>query len=128
SNSHANKTEIDYLVNRNIIRGYPDGTFKPSQTVTNAQAAVMVARALKLNVSNRPNPNYRDVTPKTSGYYEIAALVDEGILPKANQFKPGSAITRASMARILTRAFKLSGRNHVNFTDVPTSHWAYTYI
>ncbi|AOV08774.1 S-layer homology domain-containing protein [Sporosarcina ureilytica] len=127
-NNHSNKEEIDYLVGQNIIRGYPDGRFKPGNAVTNGQAAMMVARALKLNFNGRPNPNFSDVFSTTSGFKEIAALVDEGIIPKADRFNPGLPITRESMARILVNAFKLDGVNHVNFIDVPTSYWAYSYI
>src|SRR5690606_31280905 len=34
----------------NIVIGYEDGTFRPGANITRAEMAVMVARALKLNV------------------------------------------------------------------------------
>jgi hypothetical protein len=37
---------INYAANQGIIKGYPDGSFKPSQTVTYAEAATMLLRTL----------------------------------------------------------------------------------
>ncbi len=122
------KKEIDYLVNKKVINGYSNGTFKPNDNVTNAQVAIMLARALNLDLSNRPNPNFTDVTSKTSGYKEIAACVDEGIFPKSIKFGPTQPASRVTMARVLVNAFKLKGVNHSLFTDVPTSYWGYPYI
>ncbi len=45
-------TEIDYLVERGIIKGYPNGMFKPNDYVTKAQVAVMLTRALGLKTTN----------------------------------------------------------------------------
>ena len=46
NNSH--KEAILALVDQGIIKGYPDGTFRPYQYITRGDAAVMVARALGL--------------------------------------------------------------------------------
>lgn len=126
--NHWAKKEIDYLVDLKVITGYSNGTFKPNDNVTNAQVAIMLARALHLDLSNRPNPNFSDVTTKTSGYKEIAAVVDEGIFPKSVKFGPTQPASRATMARVLVNAFHLKGKNHVMFSDVKTTYWGYPYI
>ena len=41
--------EVLYLSSEEIISGFSDGTFKPNETVTRAQAAIMIGRALDLN-------------------------------------------------------------------------------
>ncbi|WP_035425889.1 S-layer homology domain-containing protein, partial [Halalkalibacterium ligniniphilum] len=46
------KTEIEFLAHQSIIGGYNDGTFKPSNNVTRAQAAIMIAAALNLDLEN----------------------------------------------------------------------------
>lgn len=126
--NHWAKKEIDYLVDLKIITGYSNGTFKPNENVTNAQVAIMLARALNLDLSNRPNPNFLDVTRETSGYKEIAAVVDEGIFPKSVKFGPTQPASRATMARVLVNAFQLKGKNHVMFSDIKTTYWGYPYI
>ncbi len=40
--------EIMYLSNKDVISGFPGGSFKPDQVVTRAQAAIMIGRALDL--------------------------------------------------------------------------------
>lgn len=42
-------------------------------------------------------------------------------------FKPNDPITRAEFATMASQFDKLSGGS-LNFTDVKTSHWAYSYI
>ena len=38
--------EVLYLSSEEIISGFTDGTFRPNDTVTRAQAAIMIGRAL----------------------------------------------------------------------------------
>lgn len=42
-----NKSEVSYLVDRNIISGYPDGSFKPQGLITRGEAASMFYNASK---------------------------------------------------------------------------------
>jgi len=44
---HWAREEIEKAVNNNILNGYPDGTFKPEQTVTRAEMAVIIKRILE---------------------------------------------------------------------------------
>ena len=43
--------EINFLIDQDIINGYPDGTFRPQAHVTREEAVTMVARALGLNAT-----------------------------------------------------------------------------
>lgn len=126
--NHFAQEEILYLYNEGIVSGYQDGTFRPNNTVTRAQAILMMARALDLDLSNRPNPGFSDITSNHSAYEEIAAVVDEGIYPKENKLYPNEPISRESMARMIAFAFELKGESKTVFKDVPKSHWAYPYI
>lgn len=128
SNNHWAKKEIDYLTNLGVIKGYSNGTFKPNNSVTNAQVAIMLVRTLKLDTNGRPNPGLTDVSSTHHAYKEIATAVDEGIFPKQSRFNPESPISREAMARALANAFKLEGDGGVFFSDVAPSYWAYPYI
>lgn len=111
-------TEIDYLVERGIIKGYPNGTFKPNEYVTRAQVAVMLSRALGLKTANVKNPKFQDVPTAHVYYREIAAAHNAGIFDSAKKFYPDGKLSRGEMAIVLQRAFKLKGSNSYNFTDV----------
>ena len=43
-------------------------------------------------------------------------------------FDPAGQLTRAQMAAILVKAYKLSGESSKKFKDVPASHWAYKQV
>lgn len=133
SNDHWAKSEIDYLVNLGVIRGYNDGAFMPNNSVTNAQVALMLVRALNLDTDGRPNPGLSDVYSANHAFKEIATVVDEGIFPEEQKFNPNMPITREAMARALANAFQLQaddseGDYQTAFWDVPTNYWAYDYI
>ncbi|HHY20829.1 MAG TPA: S-layer homology domain-containing protein, partial [Bacilli bacterium] len=122
--------EIIALNDRNVITGNYDGSFKPDANITREQAAVMLVRQLGLRTDNRPNPNFKDVSESRPLYPYIAAAAEAGLITGRGdrQFAPNETLTRAEMASILTRAYKLSGKATVSFTDVPASHWAHSSV
>lgn len=119
--------EIEYLVDQQIIKGYPDGTFLPGKTITKAQAAVMLVRALNLNTKNI-KVTFKDVPKTHSLYKEIAAVVEAGIFPSSKEFKPNEPMTRELMAEVLVNAFKLEGAGTKEFKDVPKTSKSYKAI
>ncbi|WP_372869239.1 S-layer homology domain-containing protein [Planomicrobium okeanokoites] len=130
SKSYWAYSEITELADKGVIKGHTDGTYRPNDDVTRAQSAMMIVRALGISTANRPDPNFQDVTPKTSGYAEIAALVDLGVFSKDKNFNPTQPATRAQVSKILVEAFDLkgSGSGVKAFTDVSASQWYYSYV
>lgn len=128
ANDHWAKKEIEYLSNKGVIGGFKDGSFRPNANITNAQMAIMVAKELGLENRQWVNPGFSDINGAVSGYREIAALVDEGIINKAEKFYPESPATRESMSRILVSAFKLKGSQKATFKDVSKNHPSYQQI
>ncbi|MGE8036135.1 S-layer protein [Lysinibacillus sp. KCTC 33748] len=121
-------TEIDYLVEKGIINGYPNNLFKPDTYVTRAQVAVMLTRALGLQTTNVKDPKYQDV-PSTHPYYkEIAAMQNAGIFDAAQKFNPNATLSRGDMAIVLQRAFKIKGSETSYFTDVSEKARGYKEI
>ena len=126
---HWAKNEIMYLSERNIIGGYPDGSFKPNQPITRAQASAMLIKALEIPLTENRSVAFKDVS-KDSSYYPILATVNEkGILRGDNGFmRPGEKTSRAQMAAILRRAFDMPLDKQATFIDVTPAHWAYQDI
>lgn len=62
------------LARRNVIGGYPDGTFKPGNPITRGQAAAIIAKMIGLDTKNEKDPGFTDVTPANGSYKAIAAL------------------------------------------------------
>lgn len=89
-----------------IIKGYPDGTFKPNQYLTRAQTASLIVRGLGLE-TDEPAP-FSDI----GGYAaetqaEIEAAYHYNIIQgyPDGTFKPAKKVTRAQIALMLYRAY-----------------------
>ncbi|OCS84580.1 S-layer homology domain-containing protein [Caryophanon tenue] len=118
--SHSLAIEINNLVDKGIINGYPDNTFRGNELISKKHIAKMLVHALDLPMTNLKNPNYKDV-PVTHPYYiEIAAAYTAGIFSDATYFKPDSNISRAFMAKILAKSFSLNSisENGITYVDV----------
>ena len=62
------------LAERNIIGGYPDGTFKPGNSITRGQAAAIIAKMTNLDTSNVKNSGFKDVSTANGYYKAIGAM------------------------------------------------------
>ena len=121
-------SDIQSLNNKSLIKGYANGTFKPEASITRAEAATIIARAL--NLTTTKESNFKDVSKDNYAYSAIAAVEQAGIIKgqEVGKFNPNGQLSRAEMSAILTRAYKLTGSSKVNFTDVKSTHWAYSDI
>lgn len=96
STSYWARDFIQALASRDIIKGFPDGTFRPNEPVTRAQFAAMVRKAFN-KPDARPAINFVDVS---SGYWAYSAIQDSyemGFLTgyPGNIFNPEQNIPRA---------------------------------
>lgn len=111
--------------------GYPDGSFRPKKPMTRAEVTTMFGRLLlkKYTESKEFRPIYPDVK-KGDWYGSAVTIMSDLKLVKGypdGTFKPNAPITRAEFATIASRFDKIVGGT-VNFKDLNTSHWAYSYI
>ena len=111
--------EIAYLSSRGIVSGYNNGTIQPYNTITRAEVAVMLGRALHLDATKRATV-FRDVASSdfASGY--IQSAYERGLINGYldGTFRPQQPITRAETAIILSRAYPLPGGSSMMFKDV----------
>ncbi|NEU30380.1 SH3 domain-containing protein [bacterium LRH843] len=112
--------EIKRLYNDRILQGNPDGTLRPNDQVTRAEAITLIGRALQLDGSKRTT-GFKDVPQShyASGY--IASGVEKGIVSGTTKttYSPSEKVTRAQMAVFLSRAFELqTTRPDVMYKDV----------
>ncbi|MGN7387924.1 S-layer homology domain-containing protein [Sporosarcina sp. SAFN-015] len=100
---------VNDLAERKIIGGYPDGTFKPGNSITRGQAAAIIAKMTDLDTSNVKNPGFKDVSTANGYYKAIAALAEKSIISGYGdgRYGPNDPITRAQMASIIVKAFDL---------------------
>lgn len=116
---HWAKAPVKELLVRGVVRGYPDGTFRPEQAVTRAELVTILARVLNWTVSGEVDLPFKDETPSWA-LSSLAAAWSRGVIggyPDAT-FRPDRAVSRAEMAVLITRALELPGaRDPVAFRD-----------
>ncbi|MGG1634371.1 S-layer homology domain-containing protein [Paenibacillus sp. NRS-1760] len=107
---HWAEASVKQAVSSEIVKGYSDGTFKPGQTVTRAEFAVMLINALKPQ-GEGVELIFTD-TAKIGAWAQkaVAQAVQAGFIKGYSDgtFRPNAEITRAEMASIIAVA---SGRS-----------------
>ncbi|MGI6537816.1 MAG: S-layer homology domain-containing protein [Caldicoprobacterales bacterium] len=123
--------QIIELANNGIINGYGDGTFRPGDHITRAQAIVMIVNAMGIDYKGKVS-DFKDVTEGHWAEQHIAAAKEAGIIKGYDDgtFRPGEYIQRGQIAVMIANAFKLEhkGSSSKTFSDIPDSHWAYKHI
>ncbi len=97
-----------YLVDEEIISGFPDGTFRPAAQVTRAQFVRMLVSAAGLDLHHSAVPTFGDTGSHWVTPY-LEAAVAAGICEPARyrgRFGPDEAISRLEMARLIVRTMR----------------------
>jgi hypothetical protein len=96
------------LVQNQIVTGFKDGTFRPDQTLTRAEAARMIVEAFKLKNKGEKLVNFKDVKEGNWYYQYVQNLVNNGVTygKSKNLFAPQDKVTRGEMAAFMSRAQK----------------------
>ena len=114
---------VQAMVDQGVTSGVGGGKFGVEQQIKRVDAAVMLAKALKLEVGSAPDAGFKDVPQRAKA--AVNALVKAGILSgkTATTFGADQTLTRGELAIILTRALKLSGDTAtLTFKDVPARY------
>lgn len=133
---HSNQQAIEALAAREIINGKSADAFDPDATMTRAEYAAIVVKALGLPM--KEEAKFEDVT-KTDWFFPfVNTACSYGIINgiSETEFNPNGTITREEAAVMTARAAKLCGMNTeletaavrdvlAGFTDyVTASDWA----
>ncbi|MGH0763457.1 MULTISPECIES: S-layer homology domain-containing protein [Bacillus cereus group] len=122
---------VNYLVDKQVLIGYPDGTFGSNVTLDRASAATILTKALGIEIDPKAKPSFTDSQDHWGAPY-IAAAEKAGIVKGEGNgiFNPSGKVTRAAMATMLVNAYKLQSTAHENgqskFEDLK-GHWGEKY-
>ena len=112
------------------MSGYGDGTFRPENSMTRAEAAKVLYELLaaKPPVSGT---NFDDVATGLWYTTAINALYLKGVVggDGSGNFYPEDDITRVEYIKMLCVALGITATGgSVTYSDVPRDHWGYSYI
>ena len=122
---------VRFLSEKDIVSGYPDGTFRPSESITRAELAVIVTKVKGLSPIAGGDPTFRDVSSSHWAFGFIEAAVHSGLFRgyPDGYFFPDQVVTRAEAVTML---LKLAGgtlaETNQTMEDVSSDHWAYPSI
>lgn len=93
---------IAAAVNRGIVKGYDDGTFKPNKVITRAEMAVILDKALNLPQSGRPSA-YKDAKDIPAwAVQSIRNTKVAGVMKGSdNVFRPREVANRAEATAVM---------------------------
>ncbi len=116
--SNKNSGYIQSAVEAGIIKGYDDGTFKPTDKVTRGHMAAFISRAFDLPTGTK---TFKDVPSNHTAYEAVKQLAAAGITTGYNDstFKPQDNLTRAHISAFLARAMKFSEGDHSGTKPTP---------
>lgn len=121
TNSWA-KSDIDFLVNKGIINGYSDGTFKPEQTITRGEFIALLVKASGLESSKdftslnkfddfENVPDWAKSTVATAVYANILTGFND------NTLRLDSKITRVEIVVLMSKILNSENQTQPSFKD-----------
>ncbi|HHX58983.1 MAG TPA: S-layer homology domain-containing protein, partial [Candidatus Moranbacteria bacterium] len=128
--------DIEYMADKEIVYGYPDGEFKPSRNLSRAEFAALIFRFTGIEKSNIENP-FTDLDETHWAYDEILALTNSGLIEgyPDKTYKPENNITRAEVMTVIN---KLLGRKPLEsyvkslefnpYNDLYEDKWYYVTV
>lgn len=124
------KNYIGFLAQYNIVEGYGDGTFAPTNKITRAEMTAILARAARFQLTGNA-ASYSDVADNHWAKAYIATMAEKNLVNgyPDGTFAPNNNITRAETVAILNRMLDDSTVvGSIVPADVDSSYWAYNDI
>lgn len=113
---------ILFVVEKNIMNGFEDGTFRPNDTVTREQCAKIITMAFDL-YNETLVPDFDDVDKDNWSASYVASAKENGIMMGVDDknFGYGRPISRQDLCVVIKRAAEKKGINfenkNINFND-----------
>lgn len=115
---HWARSFIEGLAARNIISGYPDGSFRPDQSVTRAEFAAILRKAFRKEAV-RGEMNFTDIPANFWGITAIQEAYKTGFLSgyPDGSFRPEQKISRLETLVSLASGLKLSTSQDISLAS-----------
>jgi len=128
---------VIYLYNRNIISGYPDGTFQPNNTINRAEALKIIFESRGITVETATNSGFPDV-PAFEWYAKhITQAKKLGIIQgySDGKYHPAQKVNKAEFIKITMLSQNFFEADDYNldlamnqFSDIQRNQWYTPYL
>lgn len=117
---------IQKMVEKGYVGGFPDGTFRPSASISRAEFMAIINKMN--NFTEEADVEFKDVSKSHWAYSEIRKAVKAGYASgfPDGTFKPGTPVTREQAAAIISNLYEFeNSANGVAIKDLnKISPWA----
>jgi pectate disaccharide-lyase len=133
SASNWSTPAIQYFLQKGLVNGYEDGTFRPAAAMTRAELVAILVQFLP-KTSGQAATSFSD-----SGSHWAKSAIEQAAAAgwvngyEDGSFRPDQSITRAETVVLLNRALgrtpnpeQLAGKK--GFSDLDSGHWAYYHL
>ncbi|MBR3870786.1 MAG: S-layer homology domain-containing protein [Clostridia bacterium] len=119
--------DVDYLVDKGIIGGYEDGTFRPQGHITRAELCKLIN--LVFGYKLMAETGFPDVTANIWFYNYAVVAKEAGYIGgyEDGTFRGNNNVTREQFCAIITRTMGLYTLYEVDVSD-SVSEWAMPYV
>ncbi len=134
NNTDPNYQAIVYIKNRNIIDGYPDGTFKPDQIVNRAEALKMMLIASNIATPDTQDKAFPDLGENAWYLKYVSKAKNTGIIQgyPDGKFRPEQTVNLVEALKMLLNARGTNlddvGTSQDAYADTPKDNWYAKFI
>lgn len=136
---HWAEDTILKLVEKNYISGYPDGTFKPDNTITRAEFVKILCAVMGYAPATEGTSTFTDVAATDWFFGYVVTAVQKGIIGgyPDGTFLPNNPITRQEASKVVVKAKGIDETtvdaeyvfSHARLTDeAAIADWAKPFI
>jgi len=135
SPTHPNYAAINYLRDQGIVQGYPDGNYKPDQTVNRVEALKIILLGSEIEVPEaQDTAGFNDVDINAWFSKYVVKAKELGIVAGYSDgtFRPGNQVNLVENLKILLNSSNIdvSGINVLTdpFNDTPKIAWYASFV
>ncbi len=132
--SNPHYAAVSALVSQGILQGYEDGSFKPDQDVTRAEAVKIILMGMGVSLDGAaglPALTFSDVNSTEWFYDYLKIAVNKGIVKgyEDGTYKPSQNVNRAEAMKLVLVASGIAAVPAVEnaFVDTPFDSWFGAY-
>ncbi len=129
---HVNYEAVEFLREKGVIEGYPDGTFGPERMVNRAEAMKVITLATELDITGDYEPLFPDVRENDWFFQYVMAAQHKGIVEGYGdgEFKPSRTVSLSESLKMLIESAGIETDTPDSdvFVDVKKNDWFAPYL